>query len=441
MKRISALLVLALALLVPLAAQAQLLQPLQPLDRIVAVVNDGVVLQSELDAAVAQVRHQFAQNPQALPPGPVLEHQVLERLILMKLQEQRAEDNGIRASDQEVDSAVQTIAQNNHLDVGQLRGALAQQGIDYAAFRKQIADQIMVQKLRENYIHGTVHVSDAEVENLINSPLFKAGEVNIAQILIAVPEGALPQQVTEAKNKADEVEQQIAGGMDFKAAAIRYSQAPNALDGGSVGWRRVDELPPALADLVVKMHPGQVTPPLRAPEGFYILKLDGRRSTPPVIVTEYHARDLLVRTSDLVSNAQAKARLEALRKQVVDGKADFADLARKDSQDETTANLGGDMGWFSGNQWGTVVADTLPGLKDGEVSQPLQVPEGWLLVQRLGERKVDQTAKVQREQARMAIGNRKAEEAYNNFLRDLRSSAYVRILLPEASGNSTAKQG
>ncbi len=437
MKRNSALLVLALALSVPLIAQAQLL-PMQPLDHIVAVVNDGVVLQSELDAALAQVQRQFAQNPQALPPKPVLERQVLERLILMKLQVQRAEENGVRATDQEIDAAVQSIAQQNHLDLTQLRQSLAQQGMDYAAFRKQIAEQIMVQKLRDNVIHGAVQVSDAEVNNLINSPLFKAGEVNIAQILIAVPEGASPDQVSAAKAKADEVEKQIAGGMDFKAAAIRYSQAPNALDGGVVGWRRVDELAPALADLAIKMQPGQVTPPLRAPEGFYILKLEGRRAAPPVIVTEFHARDLLIRTSDLVSSAQADARVLALRKDIVDHKADFATLARKDSQDDTTANDGGDMGWFTVDHWGTVVGKVLPTLKDGEISQPLQVPEGWLLVQRLGTRQADRTAQVQREQARMAIGSRKAEDAYNSFLRDLRSSAYVRIMLPEAAGTTAA---
>ena len=157
-----------------------------------------------------------------------------------------------------------------------------------------------------------------------------------------------------------------------------------------------------------------------------------------MIVTEFHARDLLIRTSDLVSSAQADARVLALRKDIVDHKADFATLARKDSQDDTTANDGGDMGWFTVDHWGTVVGKVLPTLKDGEISQPLQVPEGWLLVQRLGTRQADRTAQVQREQARMAIGSRKAEDAYNSFLRDLRSSAYVRIMLPEAAGTTAA---
>ena len=436
MKRMSAILALALASAVPLIAQAQLLQPLQPLDRIAAVVNDGVVLQSDLDSALAQVRQQFAQNPGALPPAPVLERQVLERLILMKLQIQRAEDNGIRASDQEVDAAINTIAQNNHLDAAQLRAALAQQGIDYAAFRKQIADQIMVQKLRQNVIQGGVHVTDAEVNNLLQSPLFKAGEVNLGQILIPVPEAASPEQVTAAKEKAEQVEKDIASGMAFKAAAIRFSQAPNALEGGMVGWRRVDELPPALADLAVKMKPGQITPPLRAPEGFYILKLEGRRAAPRVIVTEYHARDLLIRTSPTQDSRQAEARIDALRSEIISGKVRFAEVARKHSQDESTANDGGDMGWFPPQKWGAVVAQTLPTLKDNEISAPLKVPEGWLVIQRLGERKVDRTAEAERDQARMAIGNRKAEEAYNNFLRDLRSSAYVRILLPGAASDA-----
>ena len=438
MKRISALLVLACGLIVPALAQAQLLQPMQPLDRIVAVVNDGVILQNELDTATAQVQHQFAQNPQALPPTPVLRRQVLERLILMKLQQQRAEEDGVRASDQQIDAALQTIAQNNHMDLTQLRGALAQQGLDYSAFRKQIADQIVIQQLRDHVIRSEVHVTDAEVANLINSPLFKAGEVNIAQILIAVPEGASPDQVAAAKARADEVEKAIAGGMDFRAAAIRYSQAPNALDGGVMGWRRVDELPQALGDMVLKMHDGQVSPALRAPEGFYIFKIEGKRPAPPVIVTEYHARDLLIKTSPTLDSNQAKAKIAALRAEAAAGKVSFADLARKDSQDDSTANDGGDMGWFQPQQWGQVVAEVLPKLKDNEISQPLQVPEGWLLIQRLGERQVNRTEQAMKEQARMAIGNRKAEDVYSNFLRDLRSSAYVRILLPEPEQAATS---
>ena len=438
MKRLHALLLSALALVVCGNAQAQLLQPEQPLDRIVAVVNDGVILQSELDGALAQVQRQFAANPQQLPPRPVLERQVLERLILMKLQVQRAEENGIRVSDTEVDAAVANIARQNKMTPDQLQQAIAQQGGDYAAFRKQIADQILVQRLRDAVLQGTVQVTDAEVNNLLDSPAFKAGDVELAQILIAVPEAATPDQVAAAQAKAVEVEKALAGGLDFTAAAIRYSQAPDALEGGKLGWRRVDELPTQFADLILKMKPGEVTPPLRSPDGFHIIKLVAQRAPQKQLITEYHARQILIKTSELVSSEQAQQKIAAIRKQIVDGKADFSVLAKMDSGDDTTANAGGDMGWFPAGQFGTVVAQLLPTLKDNDISQPFQTPQGWHILQLLGSRQVDRTEAMQREQARQAIGNRKAEESYSDFLRDLRAQAYVRILLGGAGEAGTA---
>ena len=438
MKRLHALLLSALALVVCGNAQAQLLQPEQPLDRIVAVVNDGVILQSELDGALAQVQRQFAANPQQLPPRPVLERQVLERLILMKLQVQRAEENGIRVSDTEVDAAVANIARQNKMTPDQLQQAIAQQGGDYAAFRKQIADQILVQRLRDAVLQGSVQVTDAEVNNLLDSPAFKAGDVELAQILIAVPEAATPDQVAAAQAKAVEVEKALAGGLDFTAAAIRYSQAPDALEGGKLGWRRVDELPTQFADLILKMKPGEVTPPLRSPDGFHIIKLVAQRAPQKQLITEYHARQILIKTSELVSSEQAQQKIAAIRKQIVDGKADFSVLAKMDSGDDTTANAGGDMGWFPADQFGTVVAQLLPTLKDNEISQPFQTPQGWHILQLLGSRQVDRTEAMQREQARQAIGNRKAEESYSDFLRDLRAQAYVRILLGGAGEAGTA---
>ncbi len=441
MKRITALIVLALSLCLPYVSHAQLLQPTQPLDRIAAVVNDGVILQSKLDQTLAQVLHQYVAHPQQLPPKSILERQVLDRLILMKLQVQRAHENGIRVSDQELNVALRNVAARNRMTLDQLRQAIARQGGSFTAFQHEVNNQILVQKLRDSTLKGSVQVSQTEVNNLLASPLSKAGEVKLGQILITIPEGASPSQVSAAKSKAEKVAQALVGGMDFNAAAVQYSQAQNALEGGSVNWRRIDALPTALSGIVLKMKPGQITPPLRSPEGFYILKIESKRPTPKTIVNEYHARNILIRTTLLVNNTQAKAKLAKLRQQIIAGKLTFAQAAKTDSNDETTANLGGDMGWFAAGKWGSVIAKELPKLKNGKISPPLRVPNGWLIVQSLGSRQANITTKVRREQARRAIATRKAEESYRNFLRDLRAQAYIRILDPslKASVKAPAK--
>ena len=438
MKRITALFVLALSLCLPYVSHAQLLQPIQPLDRIAAVVNNGVILQSKLDQTLAQVLHQYVAHPQQLPPKSILERQVLNRLILMKLQVQRAHENGIRVSDQELNAALRNVAARNRMSLDQLRQAIARQGGSFTAFQHEVNNQILVQKLRESVLKGSVQVSQTEVNNLLASPLSRAGEVKLGQILIAIPEGASPSQVSAAKRKAEKVERALAGGMDFNAAAVQYSQAQNALEGGSVNWRRVDELPTALAGIVLKMKPGQITPPLRSPEGFYILKIENKRPTQKTIVTEYHARNILIRVTLLINSTQAKAKLTKLRQKIITGKTTFTQAAKTDSNDETTANLGGDMGWFTAEKWGSVIAKELPKLKNGKISPPLRVPNGWLIVQRLGSRQANITAKVRREQARRAIATRKAEESYRNYLRDLRTQAYIRILDPSLKAPAKA---
>jgi peptidyl-prolyl cis-trans isomerase SurA len=436
MKQILLPILFSLALLGMPSAHAQLLpgvqgnQP-QMIDRIVAVVEGDVILQSDLDQAVAAVRHQYANNPQQLPPQDVLERQVLDRLILMKLQEQRASDQGVRVSDTEIDAAVGNVAEQNNMTTDQLRAAIEQQGSSYEAFRRQIADQIVVQKLRSSVIHDSVQITDAEVNNLLNSAAFKAGEVHLAHIQIGLPDGPSAQDIAAAQAKADQAEQDLKGGMDFNAAAIRYSDASDALDGGDLGWRHMDEIPPAFADLVARMKPGDVTPPLRGPTGFHILKLVGQRAPGKDVVTEFHARQILIKPSELVTPAQAEQKADDLYRQITAKHADFAKLAKEDSDDDTTANVGGDMGWFQKGAWGGLIDQQLAQLKDDEVSHPFKSKMGWHLLQRLGTRQVDRTDETQRNQARQAIGNRKAEQVYEDYLRELRSTSYVDIRVPE----------
>lgn len=408
----------------------------QPLDGIVAVVNDDVVLRSELDSQVAQVMAQFANNPSQLPPRDVLERQLLDRLILQKLQIARAADSGIKISDAQIDQSLQQIAQQNHLEIGQLRGAMESQGVDYGQFRNNLRDQLLVQQLRQRIGQSRAQVSDAEVDSLIKNGRVRTEQLHTAHIVINVPEGATPDQVDATRAKAEDVVKQIRGGMDFAAAAIRYSNAEDALQGGDLGWRSVNELPPALVDVTDKMQEGEVTDPLRGPNGFNIIKLVGKRAGDTQIVTEYNVQHILIKTDELVSSEQAKQKIENIRRRIEAGE-DFAKAAIDNSQEVETARLGGDMGWFPANAYGPKVQSILDGLKKGEVSQPFEAPPGWHLLKLVDTRQSNVAGEMQRNEAKNMIFQRKAEEEYMSFLRQLRSEAYVEIRLPGGDGKST----
>ena len=440
MKRFLAPLLSVLVFAFALSAHAQLLPGASAgtdgsssnrLDRIVAVVNEDVILQSELDNAVHAIQQQYASHPGELPPLDVLQRQVLDRLILMKLQLQKANDQGIQVSEDQVNQAVAEVAQQNKMTPDQLRAAVEHSGQDFAAFRQQLADQLTVQQLHQSVVHDSVSVTDSEIDNLLASPSYKAGEVHLAHIQISIPSGADAAQIQAAAAKAEQALKAIKGGMDFHAAAIRYSDAPDALDGGDLGWRRMDEVPPAFADTIANMKPGDVSPALRGPTGFHILKLIAQRQPPKQIITEYHARQILLKPSELLTPEQVQQKAQSLYNQIVNKHADFAKIAKNDSMDNTTAAIGGDMGWFAQQAWGDAVAQQLAQLKDNEVSKPFPIGDGsWDILQLLGTRKNDVTTQMERDQARQAIGNRKAEQAYDDFLRDLRANAYIHVLVP-----------
>ena len=430
MNKLTVLFALLLALVCAAPRATAQLLPSDSIDRIVAVVDEDVVLQSELDRAVGQILAQYQRNPAQLPPRNLLEAQVLNRLIMTRLQVARADSTGVRVGDADIDNAVQTIARQNNLSPDQLRASLAQDGISYSEFRRNLHDELMVQRLHQRVAQSSAQVSDAEIDIMLASNSLKTGEVHLAHILIGVPDGASAEQLQAAREKAERVKKEIDGGMDFTAAAIRYSNASDALEGGDLGWRRFDQVPSMFADLVQGMKPGDSTPALRGPSGFHILKLVGQRDTGPQMVTEYHARHIMVRMSELVSTDEAQRKVAELRRRLVDGKEDFAKLAKQFSQDPGSANAGGDMGWFAIDAYGPKVAEVLTTLKDEEISQPFQTEAGWHLIQMLGKREQDKTREAQREQARQAIQERKADEEYDNFLRTLRSEAYVEVRLP-----------
>jgi peptidyl-prolyl cis-trans isomerase SurA len=397
----------------------------EPLDRIVAIAEDDVILQSDLDRAVANVTAQYRNNPQQLPPHDVLEKQVLDSLIMLRLQVQRAQTTGIRVSDADVDQAMQRVAENNKITVQQLRAGLAQQGMDFDEFRKTLREQIMVQRLQQRVVQSQSFVSDSEIDILLASNSLKEGELHLQHILINLPEGATSQQIQQAKDKADDVEKQIAGGMDFTAATIRFSSAPDALQGGDLGWRHYDEVPEAFANLVEGMQPGQVSQPVRGPSGFHIVKLVDKRSNSKQVVTEYNARHIMIKIGELTSSDDARKTVTDLRHRIVDSHEDFVPLAKKYSQDVNSAQSGGDLGWFQLDQYGPEVANALAPLKDNEISQPFQSDAGWHIIQRLGSRQQDLTDTMKREHARDVIRNRKSDEEYDNFLHQVRSESYV----------------
>jgi len=438
MKRIVAIACFLITAFGASAAQAQMLSK-QPLDRIVAVAEDDVILQSELDHAVASVLAQYQKNPQQLPPRDVLERQVLESLIMLRLQVARAKDTGIRISDADVDQAVQRVASNNKMDVSQLRASLNHDGMSYDDFRKSLREQLTVQHMQQRVVQGQANVSEAEVDILLASNSLKSGEVHLQHILIATPNGADAAQIQTAHDKAEKVRNEIDGGMDFTAAAIRYSSGQDALQGGDLGWRRYDEVPEAFAELVEGMQAGQVSQPLRGPSGFHIVKLIDKRADGKQVVTEFHARHILIKSNDVVSSDEALKVATDIHHRIVDGHEDFAVIAKHDSQDAASAGGGGDMGWFPVEQYGTRVAEVVSSLKDGEISAPFQTDVGWHVLQRLGTRQQDRTVETKRDQAREIIRNRKAEEQYENFLRQLRSESYVEIRLPGAESSTADK--
>lgn len=433
MNKLFAFLILLPVVFAPLA-HAQLM-PTQPLDGIVAIIDEDVILRSELDRQVASIVAQYSKNPQQLPPRAELERQVLERLIMNELQVARATSTGIKISDAEVDDTMAQIAQQNKLQVGQLRQAIEAQGMSWEQFRRNVYDESLIRQLRQRIVQSRVQISDTEIDLMLKAGGAQRGELDLGHIQVTLPDGATPEQIAAAQAKAEDVFRQIQGGMDFSAAAIRYSDAPNALEGGNLGWRGYDELPPAFTELAERMEPGQTAEPIRGPNGFHIVKLIGKRAGGAELITEYHARHILIRTSEIVSEAQAEQTIRDLRQRILGG-ADFNELAREYSNDTNTANLGGDMGWFELNAWGSKVAEAIQETPMGQVSTPFKSDAGWHILELLDQRTADKTAEAEREKARQTLGNRKAEEEYESFLRQIHAEAYIEIRLPGAADGS-----
>ncbi len=421
--------VLALLLAVASFASAQAQSQLQPVDRIVAVVDEDVILRSELDMALANVLAQFAGREAQLPPREILERQVLERLVVTRLQLDRANASGIRVSDAELEQAIQSVAAQNRMTPAQLRAQLAADGLSYEEFRTQLRDEIAIQRLQQRVAQSRVTVSETEIDMALAAQGDSGVVYRLANILVALPEAPTPEQLQLAQTKVNGIKQLIdRGEMDFAAAAIRYSDSPNALEGGDLGWRGLDEIPVLFANVIREMKPGQTSDPIRGPSGYQLIHLAEIREQGRQTVTEYRARHLMVRITELVSPEQAQRKIEQLHARLLAGE-DFATLAREHSDDASTRAQGGDMGWFAPGAWGTAVTQQVEMLQDGQISQPFRTESGWHLLLREGSREQDVTEANRRNQAREVIARRKSEEEIERFVRQLRSEAFVELRL------------
>lgn len=402
-------------------------------DRIVAVVNKEVITLSELRQAVASAERQLAARGTRPPERAILERQMLERLILDKAQLQRARDSGIRVDEVQLDRALQRIAEENKMTLSDFRRVLERDGVPFDAFREDVREQIMLTRLREREVDDRVQVSETEVDLFLEqNAAASREELHVAHVLVRVPDQASPERISAARQKAEKARGEALQSPDFGRIAAAYSDAPDALKGGSLGWRTPDRLPELFAAAVAKMRPGEVSEVLRSSAGFHVVKLLERRSAaaPSAPISQARVRHILIRTSEQVSETEARRRLETLRERIVSGAADFADLARANSDDASAAR-GGDLDWI-------YPGDTVPeferayqALKVGEVSQPVRTPFGYHLIQVLERRSADMSPERRRLQARLAIRERKADEAFQEWLRQLRDEAYVELRLDE----------
>lgn len=422
-----------LAIALSLATTFAHAQALVAIDRPVAVVDEDIVLRSELDNAIANIKQQYADKANQLPPDDVLERQVLERLVLNRLQIARAESNGIRVTDQDLDNAISRIAQGNNLSVDQLRAQVTQTQT-WEEFRRSIREEILIQQLRQSFAQGRITVSEAEVDAAVSSQANNT-QYHLANLLVAVPDGATPEQIATAQQKIDGIKAMIdKGEMDFTAAAVRYSEAQNALEGGDLGWRGLDEIPPTFANMIRQMQPGQVMGPVRGPSGFQLVRLvesrDAAGDAPRVI--EFHARHILARVDDKHPDNVARQRIDTLAARLAGG-ADFETLAKAESEDDVTKAQGGDLGWFASDRYGTTFGSQIAALADGGVSKPFRTDAGYHIVQRVAMRE-GEADQSRRSQMREAIGRRKLEDEYARFLREMRGEAFVEVRLTPVAG-------
>ena len=390
------------------------------LDRVVAIVNDGVVLDSDLEKQIQAVTARLREQKLELPAQNVLRQQVLERLVLQEIQMQHAGHAGVKVSDENVNQALEDVAKRNNMTLAQLPDAMAQQGIDYATYREEIRKEITLQLLRQRDVLQHISITPREIDQFLDrqgKTPSAANEYNVSHILIAVGQEASPAQLDAAGKRAQEVYERAKGGEDFAKLALAYSNSQTALEGGALGWRKGSELPTFLTDVVARLKPGDVSEPLRTPTGYHIVKLNEvRGATAQAVEDQVHVRHILMKTNELADDATVRTKLAALRERILKGE-DFAGLAQVNSEDPGSAVDGGDLGWSGPGTFAPEFEQAIAALKDNEISEPFKTQFGWHIAQMLGHRRIDNSDELRRRQAMDAIRASKADEATELWLR------------------------
>ncbi|WP_457978336.1 peptidylprolyl isomerase [Ectopseudomonas composti] len=415
------------AALLAATAQAQV----RPLDRVVAIVDNDVVMQSQLDARLREVQQTIDKRGGALPPEHVLSQQVLERLIIENIQLQIGDRSGIRITDEELNQAMGTIAQRNGMSLEQFREALARDGLSYADARDQVRREMIISRVRQRRVAERIQVTDQEVQNFLASDLGKmqlSEEFRLANILIPVSEAASSSEIQAADRQAQELYQQLQQGADFAQLAVSRSASENALEGGEMGWRKAGQLPPPFDSMISQLNPGEVTEPVRTPGGFIILKLIEKRGGDTQVRDEVHVRHILIKPSEIRSEEETRRLVERLYQRIVAGE-DFAELAKNFSEDPGSALNGGDLNWIDPNALVPEFREVMNNTASGELSKPFKSPYGWHVLQVMGRRATDSSAQFREQQAANLLRNRKYDEELQAWLRQIRDEAYVETKL------------
>ena len=404
----------------------------QVVDKVAAVVNNGVVLESDVNGLMQSVKLNAGQAGQQLPDDATLRHQILERLIMDQIVLQMGQKMGVKISDDQVDQAIANIAKQNNMSMDQMRSRLAYDGLNYATYRNQIRKEMLISEVRNNEVRRRITVLPQEVESLakqIGDQNDASTELNLSHILVPLSENPTSDQVAAAQEQANSIVEQARSGADFGKLATSYSADQQALKGGQMGWGRIQELPGIFAQALSTAKKGDIVGPIRSGVGFHILKInDMRGESKNISVTEVHARHILLKSSPIMNDAQAKAKLEQIAADIKSGKTTFAKAAKEFSEDPGSANQGGDLGWATTDIFDPAFRDALMHMSKGQTSAPVHSSFGWHLIELLDTRQVDRTDAAQKDRAYRMLMNRKFSEEAATWMQEQRASAYVKVL-------------
>ncbi len=403
------------------------------MDRIVAIVDQAVVTEQELESRIATVTAQFKKQGTELPAEAILRKQILERLITDTLQLQYAAQTGLKVDDNQLDKTIGRIAEQNQLSLAEFTEALAKDGVSMTKFRADIRNEITLARLREREVDGRVNVSESEIDNFLTSQAANnenQDEYEIAHLLIRTPEEGATEDIQKAKSKVDSALTELKAGVSFAKVSASFSDAPNALEGGSLGWKKASQMPALFLDALRAMQVGEVSAPLRSPNGFHVLKLNNKRGgNSPLVIQQTHARHILIKLSEIMSEKDGKLKIDGIKERLDNGEK-FEALARQYSED-STASSGGDLNWVNPGDTVPQFEKAMNELKDLQISMPVLTQFGWHLIQVIERRSQDMSKEAARLKARQEIRAKKADEAYQDWIRELRDRAYVEIRLED----------